>query len=111
MLRETRTIDMTSSISKWRNNMFKKVMFALALIAMAGLASAATLTSDGFTASGSADINYAGDRVGLVNDGSFEFGECGAGSAWECITNTTCAWIIDPLAVWGYPAYDGTINA
>lgn len=52
-----------------------------------------------------------GDRWGLVNDGSFEFGECGAGSAWNCTTNTTCTWILDPLPVWGYPAYDGELAA
>jgi len=89
--------------------MFKKLGIALALIAMASVAGAMTLTADGFTASGSADINWQGDREGLINDGSFEFGECGAGSAWTCTTNTTCAWIVDPLPVWGYPAYDGIL--
>ncbi len=47
----------------------------------------------------------------LINDGSFEFGECDAGSAWTCITNTDCSWIVDPLPTWGYPAYDGVLVA
>lgn len=47
----------------------------------------------------------------LINDGSFENGECGAGSSWDCTTNTSCQWIIDPLPIWGYPAYDGTMAA
>ncbi len=46
-----------------------------------------------------------------VNDGSFEFGECDAGSAWTCTTNTTCQWIVDPMGAWGYPAYDGVLAA
>jgi hypothetical protein len=91
--------------------MLKKVMFALAMVAMASYAGAMTLTADGFTAQGipTAPVNH--DRVGLVNDGSFEFGECGAGSAWTCTTNTTCAWIVDPTPVWGCPAYDGVLCA
>jgi hypothetical protein len=87
--------------------MFKKVMLSLALIAMATVALAGTLTSDGLTVQGVEDYNTVGDRIGLVNDGSFEFGECDAGSAWTCIQTTTCFWILDPLPVWGYAAYDG----
>lgn len=91
--------------------MLKKVMFALAMLAMATYAGAMTLTADGFTAQGVAGTPVNHDRLGLVNDGSFEFGECGAGSAWTCTTNTTCTWILDPIAVWGYPAYDGVLVA
>lgn len=47
----------------------------------------------------------------LVNDGSFEFGECGVYSDWTCTTNTTCSWIVDPLPTWGYPAYEGELVA
>ncbi len=47
----------------------------------------------------------------LINDGSFEFGECDAGSAWTCTTNTDCTWIVDPMDSWGYPAYDGVLVA
>ncbi len=49
--------------------------------------------------------------AGLVNDGSFEAGECGAGSAWTCATSTPeCETIVDPLPDWGFPAYHG-VNA
>ena len=47
----------------------------------------------------------------LIEDGSFENGECGAGSSWDCTSNTSCSWILDPLPVWGYPAYHGTYAA
>ena len=91
--------------------MLKKVVFAFALLAMASYAGAMTLTADGFTAQGTPGTPATHDRLGLVNDGSFEFGECDLGSAWTCTTNTTCAWILDPIAVWGYPAYDGVLVA
>lgn len=51
------------------------------------------------------------DRLGLINDGSFEFGECDDGSAWTCTSNTSCSWIIDPSLIWGYAAYDGNLCA
>lgn len=95
----------------WRNNMLKKVMFAIAMLAMASYAGAMSLNADGLTIQGQGDVNWVQDRLGLVNDGSFEFGECDAGSAWTCTTTTTCAWILDPTAVWGYPAYDGLLVA
>jgi hypothetical protein len=53
----------------------------------------------------------AGDRIGLINDGSFDFGECDAGSAWDCTANNSCPWIVDPTGLWGYPAYDGLLAA
>lgn len=48
-----------------------------------------------------------------IEDGSFENGECDAGSSWTCITNQPdCgSWILDPLPAWGYPAYHGTYAA
>ncbi len=72
-----------------------------------------SLTADGYLAQpGSVDAPAAnGDRVGLINDGSFEFGECENGSAWTCTTNTDCSWIINPSGLWGYPAYDGILCA
>jgi hypothetical protein len=49
--------------------------------------------------------------AGLVNDGSFENGTCGAGSAWTCLTTTPeCETIVVSLDTWGFPAFDG-INA
>ncbi len=47
----------------------------------------------------------------LINDGSFEFGECDAGSAWTCTANNDCSWIVDPTGSWGYSAYDGALVA
>ncbi len=48
------------------------------------------------------------DRLFFVDDGGFEIGACGEGSAWTCATDTECAnWIIDPMAIWGVPAHDG----
>jgi predicted outer membrane repeat protein len=54
----------------------------------------------------------AGDRIGLINDGSFEYGTCNSGSDWTCDGNyPVFEGILDPMAVWGYPAYDGTLTA
>lgn len=47
----------------------------------------------------------------LVDDGSFENGECGGGSAWTCTSDTPCNWILNPLSTWGYPAYHGEMVA
>lgn len=47
----------------------------------------------------------------LLNDGSFENGECGNGSAWTCTSDTPCTWILNPLSTWGYPAYHGELVA
>ncbi len=91
--------------------MLKKLTFVLIALAFAASATAGTLTKDGLVLPGTGDNVTVGDRLGLVNDGSFEFGECDAGSAWTCYTSTTCAWILDPIAVWGYPAYDGVFVA
>ncbi len=65
----------------------------------------------GFIPSGGGSANTSdGAREGLVNDGSFEDGNCAGGSAWTCASSTGCEWITDPSGAWGYPAYDG-INA
>lgn len=90
--------------------MLKKVSLILALLAIASIASANSLTLGTPETPGDMVINGEQGR-GLVNDGSFEFGECDAGSAWTCTSSTTCFWIIDPTAVWGYPAYDGVFCA
>jgi hypothetical protein len=51
---------------------------------------------------------HNGDRIGLINDGSFENGICDDGSSdWTCTSSSACFWIIDPTGVWGFPAYDG----
>ncbi|MDP6419062.1 MAG: hypothetical protein QF492_08015 [Candidatus Krumholzibacteria bacterium] len=89
--------------------MLKKLMLTLVVLAAStAIASANTLTIDGLVLPGNG-TNVTLDRLGLINDGSFENGECDAGSSWTCYTNTSCLWIIDPLGVWGYPAYDGVL--
>ncbi len=65
--------------------------------------------SPGFEPSETGTTNtHNGDRIGLINDGSFENGICDDGSSdWTCTSSTICYWIIDPSSIWGYPAYDG----
>lgn len=89
----------------------KTVLFALVIVALAGSAPAQMLTADGLTARGIPGPPATRDRLGLVNDGSFEFGECEAGSAWTCTTDTECSWIINPVPIWGYAAYEGELCA
>ena len=47
---------------------------------------------------------FLSDRVGLINDGSFENGECGSGSDWTYASDNGCDWIVDlvPLGIWNY---------
>jgi hypothetical protein len=91
--------------------MLKKLVSALAMVAMASTAGANTLTADGFTAQGVPGTPAQHARLGLVNDGSFEFGTCDAGSAWTCTSTTAYSWILDPINIWGYSAYDGDLAA
>ncbi|MBM4116367.1 hypothetical protein FJ251_01280 [bacterium] len=98
--------------------MLRQLAIAVTMFIVASTASAMTLTADGFTAPGVASPPAQRDRLGLVYDGSFEFGPCRedgspytTGSAWRCTTNTTCNWILDPTPIWGYPAYDGVLAA
>jgi hypothetical protein len=91
--------------------MLKKVMFtALALVFATSMAMAATV-APGFVAQGNGpDAVFQADRLGLINDGSFEFGTCLDGfSAWTCYADNTCDWIVD-LSTLGLPTlgnYDG----
>ena len=86
--------------------MLKKVTFALALIAMASYAGAASFDANGTVFEPTYGYNHM-DRVGLVNDGSFEDGTCTDGlSGWTCTTDNTCDWITD-LAALGLWNYDG----
>lgn len=82
---------------------------AIGLLILLGPGLGQTLTKDGFINPGSGDPNWR-DVRSLVNDGSFEFGECESGSEWTCWSTTSCEWIVNPIDTWGYPAYDG-INA
>lgn len=91
--------------------MLKKVMFtALAIVVTASMAMAVQTVDPSFvpTNNGPAAANH--DRIGLVNDGSFEFGTCTTGSAWACYADNTCDWIYDFSAL-GLPLlsnYDGS---
>jgi hypothetical protein len=90
--------------------MNRVLMIALAMLAVAVMAGASTLNSDGLVIPGTGDANHNMDRIGLINDGSFESGACGVD--WTCYTDTTCEdRILDPVSVWGYPAYDGIFCA
>ncbi len=89
-------------------------LIAAILIALPSLAlEGPSLTPENVTrlSTPAGDPIWSGDRVGLINDGSFEDGECGTGSAWTCVSTTTCQWIVDPTGAWGYPAYDGILAA
>ena len=79
----------------------KKVMVALALVAMASLAGAASFTQNGAVLEGNYGYNFLADRDYLINDGSFE-GGCGV--YWTCTADNTCVWIADlvPLGLWNY---------
>ncbi len=85
----------------------------LMVLAFALAVSAASLTPDPdfIPVTGGICNQSSGERDDLVNDGSFEDGTCGAGSAWTCYTDTACEYIVDPSSAWGYPAYDGILAA
>ena len=84
----------------------KKLMFSLALLAMACAAGANSFTADGTVFEPAYGYHSVGERMGLVNDGSFEFGTCAGGTAWTCTTDNACDWIAD-LAALGLWNYDG----
>ncbi len=91
-----------------------RVLLAMLALALLSLPAAAAEQSLGPVASQAPVLPTGEPPVGgrwLIEDGSFENGECGAGSSWTCTSNTSCQWIVDPLSAWGYPAYDGTYAA
>ncbi|MCP3976525.1 MAG: hypothetical protein GY720_18715 [bacterium] len=58
---------------------------AILILSISSIGHASSLTRDGERiARLVADIPSAPDRLGLVNDGSFEFGRSDEGSAWSC---------------------------
>ena len=81
----------------------KKLMLSLALLAMAAVAGANTFTAEGTVFEPTYGYNNV-DRLGLVNDGDFEFGTCAGGTAWTCTTDNACDWIADlvALGLWNY---------
>lgn len=90
----------------------RRTMLAVCLALAAATAQGAqTLTRDGVVALGGASAPAGSRPWILVNDGSFEFGECELGSAWTCASTAGCSWILDPLYAWGYPAYEGQLAA
>jgi len=82
----------------------KKLMLTLAILAMASLAGASTFTADGTVFEPTYDYNFVGNRIGLVNDGSFEAGSCVNTPVWICTADNGCDWITDlvPLGLWNY---------
>ncbi len=84
---------------------------AIGLLLLLGPALGQTLTKDGFINPGSGDPVWHEDRWMLINDGSFEDGQCDLGSEWTCWSTTDCQWIIDAFDIWGYPAEDGVYVA
>ncbi len=59
----------------------------------------------------SRETTHVYDRDTMINDGSFENGTCASGSAWTCVTNTTCDFIVATPEIYGWsPAFDG-VNA
>ena len=81
----------------------KKVMVALAILAMASVAGAVSFDKEGTVLEGTYGYNFLSSRA-LVNDGSFEDGTCAGGSAWTCDADNGCDWIADlvPLGLWNY---------
>ena len=71
--------------------MLKKLTFVLIALAFASVAAAGTLTKDGLVLPGTGENVTIGDRLGLINDGSFENGICDdASSDWTCYSSTAC---------------------
>lgn len=94
-------------------NAFKPFIPIFALIVFPVSSFSSSLTPDpSFHPTPSVDVQVPGEsnRTYLINDGSFENGECDLGSSWTCWTTEPgdVSRILDPLGVWGYPAYDGT---
>jgi hypothetical protein len=84
--------------------MTKKLMLALALLAMASVAGANSFTADGTVFEPAYGYNNLDHRFDLINDGDFEFGTCAGGTAWICTTDNNCDWIADlvALGLWNY---------
>ena len=78
----------------------KKLIFTLALLAMASVAGANSFTAEGVVFDTTHDYNWRGDRY-LINDGSFE---AGCDVYWSCESDNGCSWITDlvPLGLWNY---------
>lgn len=97
------------------------MMFRIALLFVFSFlaclpAGAASLTADGSRSPVVPGVSPPGERAVLINDGSFEFGKCDQGSAWTCTRVSDDppeidSWILNPIPIWGYPAYHGVLAA
>ena len=77
---------------------------AIFLLLCATGAQGRTLTADGSTLEPSHGYTTQRDLPWLVNDGSFEGGDCITAPIWTCTTDNGCEWITDlvPLGLWNY---------
>ena len=84
--------------------MKKLILTAIAIMAIASVASASTFSADGGLLEPTHGYTTIADRGVLVNDGSFEGGDCLATPIWTCTTDNGCEWITDlvPLGLWNY---------
>ena len=86
----------------------KKILIPMLMITVfASIATASSLTAEGLTLDMEQEPNWLADRIGLINDGSFEDGPCGGGSAWTCASTGACSIINDMTSV-GLWNYDGS---
>jgi len=81
------------------------MLSVLAILASGSMVSANTFTADGTVFEPSHTYSWQADRLGLIEDGSFEDGTCYTGdSSWTCESDNDCDWIADlvPLGLWNY---------
>ena len=86
----------------------KKILIPMLMITIfASTALASQLTQDGSFPDLARESNWLADRIGLVSDGSFEDGPCGAGSGWTCSSTSACGGLVVDLAAAGLWNYHG----
>ena len=90
----------------------KRALNVAAALLMVGAlgARANSPTADGGTPPPTHSYSIWGDRLGLIEEGSFEDGACAIGSAWTCTADNDCSWVVD-LTDLGYSNFSGTQSA
>ena len=89
----------------------KKILIPMLMITVfATVASAEFLNPEGTFPDMGQEPNWLADRIGVVNDGSFENGPCGGGSSWTCASTGASNLVID-VATLGLSNYDGNYAA
>ena len=83
--------------------MKKLTLACIAIIGIVSIAGASTFTAEGGLLEPTHGYTTLADRA-LVNDGSFEGGDCLSVPIWTCTTDNGCEWITDlvPLGLWNY---------